>query len=509
MNLSIRHKLFIYMTVNILLFAILLFGSNTFFAEKYYTDYKKNILIESSRKLESLISGKDTAEEFKDEDLVHEISTIEKSIGGTILIGTDDGKLFYPRQNNRYATQKPVFTAIPPASNLKKPSIPPRSWFKSLITARRGVKSLEQYDENSFFVIRKDTNFEINTLRYQTELENGIVILVWVPMTGISESVAISNDFTAAVGLITIFVTGIWALYISGRFTRPIAEMSRITKKMADLDFSQVLRNDSEDEVGQLSQNINNLSDKLDDAINELNSRNLQLEQDIERERRLDRMRREFVSNVSHELKTPIFLIQGYADGLKSNIADDEEKRDFYCNVIMEESEKMNNLVKDLLDLSHIESGIFPVSKVNFSINPFINDIISKYEPLLLEKSICLDVDIEEGLEAYADPARMEQNIINLMNNAIDHIEGSRLIKLSVGAAEGKIRVTVFNTGQGIPEDAMDKIWSSFYKLDPARTRGLGGTGLGLSIVRAIQEAHGNGYGVSNRTNGVEFWFEI
>jgi len=508
MNMPIRLKLFIYMTVSIILFAILLYGSNTFFAEKYYTSYKKSILIESSKKLADLIVGKSTSTDFNDENLIYEISTIEKSIGGTIFIGTMDGKLFYPQQNDR-GFQRPVFLIEPTLNNKNKPNMPPNSLLGSFGQSQRRTADREQYDENSFFFITQDTNFKINTLRYQTKLENGVLILVWVPMSGISESAAISNKFTAIIGLIIILITGIWALYISGRFTHPIAEMNRITKKMAELDFSQVLKIDRKDEIGQLSQSINHLSYNLDDAINELNGRNKLLEQDIERERKLDHMRREFVSHVSHELKTPIFLIQGYADGLKSNVVSDEEKKNFYCDIIIEESEKMDNLVKDLLDLSQIESGIFPVNKTDFNINFIINDTISKYEPVLGKKNIHLEVDMAEVLEVNADPLRIEQIMLNLMNNAIDHAEGNKVIRLSVKPTSEKIRVSVFNSGSPIPNHALDKIWSSFYKIDQARTRGFGGTGLGLSIVRAIQEAHGNGYGVSNVEGGVEFWFDI
>jgi len=175
----------------------------------------------------------------------------------------------------------------------------------------------------------------------------------------------------------------------------------------------------------------------------------------------------------------------------------------------MEESEKMDNLVKDLLDLTQIESGIFPVNKSVFNIKLAINDTISKYEPVLSEKNIQLYVDMDEDLEVNADPVRIEQIMVNLINNAIDHAEGNKVIKLSVIKTAEKVRVSVFNTGRSIPDHALDKIWSSFYKIDQARTRGFGGTGLGLSIVRAIQESHANGYGVSNVESGVEFWFDI
>lgn len=511
MNLSIRFKLLIYMTVNILLFAVLLYGSNTFFAKKYYISHKKSTLIESSQKLSELVAGKATESDFNDENLIYEINTLEKSIGGTIFIGTLEGTLYYPLPNSRGAPPRPGFMTNPSFNPDKESSQnqPPRPAFGLAAPPRNEVKVWERYNQTSFFFITQDPNFKIETLRYQTQLNNGLVLLVWVPMAEISESAAISNDFTAIVGLITIIITGIWALFISGRFTRPITEINRITKKMSELDFSLTLKNDRKDEIGQLSQSINHLSHNLDKAINELNSRNKQLEQDIDHERKLDKMRREFVSNVSHELKTPIFLIQGYAEGLKANVAADEEKRDFYCDVIMEETEKMDVLVKDLLDLSQIESGMFPVNKTEFNVSMFIKDIISKYEPVLKEKNIDVDVEMEEELIADADPVRIEQVIINFMNNAMDHVDGKKVIKLTVKSTGNKIRVSIYNSGQPIPEESLDKVWSSFYKVDKARTRDFGGTGLGLSIVRAIQEAHANSYGVANLNDGVEFWFEM
>jgi len=512
MNLSVRFKLLVYMTVNIILFAVLLYGSNTFFAEKYYISHKKTTLIETGRKLSALIDGKTKASDFDDENLIYEINTLEKSIGGTIFIGTSDGTLYYPQQN-RGVLPRPGFNASPFYVVDKEPNGPPGpdsvTDQRAPRLPRRNIKEWERYDENSFFIITQDPNFKIDTLRYQTRLNNGLILLVWVPMAGISESAAISNNFTAIIGLITILITGIWALFISGRFTRPITEMNRITKNMSELDFSQTLKIDRKDEIGQLSQSINHLSDKLGEAIGELNSRNRQLEKDIDRERKLDKMRREFISNVSHELKTPIFLIQGYAEGLKTNIADDKKKRDFYCRVIMEEAEKMDALVKGLLDLSQIESGMFPVNKVPFNVSQLMEQIVSKYGPVLKEKNIHMDVETEEGLMAFADPARIEQAIVNFMNNAIDHADGKKVIKLAVKTAGHKIRVSVYNSGKPIPEAFLDKIWTNFYKIDKARTRGLGGTGLGLSIVRAIQEAHQNGYGVVNAEDGVEFWIDM
>ncbi|TZE81420.1 sensor histidine kinase [Calorimonas adulescens] len=509
MNLSIRFKLFIYMTVNIILFAILLYGSNTFFAEKYYISQKEHLLVQTGQKLLKLVDGKTTPEDFNDENLIYEINTLEKSIGGSIFIGTSDGTLFYPVQNGRNVPPRPGFPINPFYAPDKEQNPPGGLDLMILDQHKTRVKKWERYDDKSFFIITQDPNFKIDTLRYQIQLDSGLILLVWVPMAEITESASISNDFTAIVGLITVMITGIWALFISGKFTHPITEMNKITKKMAELDFSQTLKIDGEDEIGQLSRSINHLSHKLSEAIRELNDRNRRLEEDIERERKLDKMRREFISSVSHELKTPVFLIQGYAEGLKAGIADDKKKRDFYCDVIMEEAEKMDTLVKDLLTLSQIESGMFPVKKIPFNVSQLIKEIIFKYKPVLDEKGIHIEVDTEEALMAYADPARIEEAVVNFMNNAIDHVDEKKIIKLTAKPADQKIRISVYNSGMAIPEEALDKVWHSFYKVDKARKRALGGTGLGLAIVKAIQEAHKNAYGVANVDGGVEFWIEL
>lgn len=175
----------------------------------------------------------------------------------------------------------------------------------------------------------------------------------------------------------------------------------------------------------------------------------------------------------------------------------------------MEEAEKMDTLVKDLLTLSQLESGMFPVKKISFNVSQLIKEIIFKYKPVLDEKGIHIEVDTEEALMAYADPARIEEAIVNFMNNAIDHVDEKKIIKLTAKPADQKIRISVYNSGMAIPEEALDKVWHSFYKVDKARKRALGGTGLGLAIVKAIQEAHKNAYGVANVDGGVEFWIEL
>ncbi|MCR4441755.1 MAG: ATP-binding protein [Peptococcaceae bacterium] len=509
MSMSIRLKLFLYMTAGILLFAALLYGFNIFFIERYYTNHKKEALIEVRQELSRLTEGKTRHEDFEDEDLVFALEKIGKSRGIAISIGTLDGDIYYPFPHEfggfpkKAGDNNPFFVIDrsgdgPPKPAQKSPAPPPN-----------GIKSWEVRPDNSFFIITKDPRLMIDTLRYQAELDNGLILLLWVPMAEIAESAAISNNFTALIAVLTVFVTGIWALFISEKFTRPIKQMNRITRKMSELDFSETLQVAGQDEISQLSQSINNLSCKLDKAIRELDQKNKQLEQDIDRERKLDRMRREFISSVSHELKTPLFLIQGYAEGLRSNIAHDEDKRNFYCDVIMDEANKMDILVKDLLDLSMMESGMFSIKRVDFDLALLVKDVLKKLEPSFAEKGISLETQAPESLMVNADPVRTEQVLVNYLNNAINHAGGRKIVRISISGVNGKARISVYNTGARIPAESLDKIWTGFYKVDKARTRKSGGMGLGLSIVKAIQEAHRNEYGVNNVKEGVEFWFDV
>lgn len=502
MNKSIRYKLLSYMTVSIVLFALLLLGANTFFAEKYYVQHQKGILIKTSKEITQIITGLNKVSDFQDEDLIFALNRLEKSRGVSIVIGEGDGTLYYPILRNIKDQPRKIFD-INPFVDLKRQE-------SKLDNLRDNtIKSMVPYDNNSHFVITKDPNLKIDTLRYQTKLENDLTILVWMPMAAISESASVSNRFTAIVAIITIFISGLWFFYISDRFTQPIKEINKTAKRMAELDFSQNLDIKTEDEIGQLSKSINHLSFRLDNAIGELNRKNKQLEQDVDKGKKIDAMRREFVSNVSHELKTPIFLIQGYAEGLKTNIAADEEKRSFYYDVIMEEAEKMDVIVKDLLNLSQIESGDMDLARCDFDIRKLISETIKKLEPMIEEKNINIELDIEVREQANGDPVRIEQVILNYLNNAINHLDGHRQIKVTAKVQNEKIRVSVFNTGQHIPEELLDRIWISFYKVDKARTRSYGGTGLGLAIVKAIQKAHNNEYGVLNTESGVLFWFNL
>jgi signal transduction histidine kinase len=230
---------------------------------------------------------------------------------------------------------------------------------------------------------------------------------------------------------------------------------------------------------------------------------------DIERKTEIDEIRKEFLSNVSHELKTPIALIQGYAEGLKENINEDEESRDFYCEVIMDEANKMNNMVKKLLSLNELEFGNNQVNLEYFDIVALIKSVLGSTDILFKQKEVTLHFEQDESVYVWADELLIEQVVTNYISNALNHVSGQKIIEIKLIPRGDTVRVAVFNTGNNIPEDELDKIWIKFYKVDKARTREYGGSGIGLSIVKAIMNSHNKDCGVINRNVGVEFWFEL
>ena len=244
-------------------------------------------------------------------------------------------------------------------------------------------------------------------------------------------------------------------------------------------------------------------------ALAELKEKNEQLERDIAQKEKIDEMRKEFLSNVSHELKTPIALIQGYAEGLKEAVNSDEESRDFYCDVIMDEASKMNGMVKKLLDLNHIEFGDIELNPVDFDIVSVISNYLSASDILIKQKEVNLTFEDSDPVYVCADEYYVEEVFNNYFSNALNHVDGEKKISIRVEKLDSFAKISVFNTGENIPEESLPQIWDKFYNVDKARTREYGGSGVGLSIVKAIVEKMGGEYGAVNYNEGVEFYFTV
>lgn len=340
-------------------------------------------------------------------------------------------------------------------------------------------------------------------------LDDGSRFLMRSPLESIKESAEISNRFLIGLGSMLMLVGAALVWYLSRRMTTPIQELTALSEKMADLDFDVSYTSGGSNEIGRLGENFNRMSNRLESTISELKRANNRLKKDIEQKEKLEEMRNDFLGNVSHELKTPIALIQGYAEGLKEGVSDDPESRAFYCDVIMDEASKMNQMVKNLLTLNQLEFGDEDIVFERFNLTELIRGVLQSMEILAQQSEAEVIFRQEEPICVWADEFKTEQVVRNYISNAFHHVSGDKIVEVKMQVEDDKVKVSVFNTGTPIPEEDLKHLWDKFYKVDKAHTREYGGNGIGLSIVKAIMESFHQRYGVKNYGNGVEFWFEL
>lgn len=366
-------------------------------------------------------------------------------------------------------------------------------------------------DTKSYFTtIISDDRIHSEFVALFGKLDNGYMVFIRTPIESIKESVNVTNRFLLFVGAISIIAASVLSLFISESFTKPIKQVTAVAKNISELNFSKYCCIDTNDEIETLGNSINILSKKLETKIQELNNANIELEKDVEQKSKLAEMRSQFVSDVSHELKTPIALIQGYAEGLIDGIATTEEDKKYYLEVILDEANKMSSLTHDLLDLSNLEYGKNNLNIEKFNIIELVSGVIKKNEIIFNEKDIkCEFMHNEDELYVEGDVFRIEQVLTNYINNAIKNIDDNKQLKITVEQNKNKAKIIVFNSGKHIEKENLSRIWTKFYKVDSSRTRDLSGSGIGLSLVKAIMDQHKNHYGVNNAENGVEFWFEL
>ncbi len=382
---------------------------------------------------------------------------------------------------------------------------------------RKGFEPIILYEnENYEICIAVDPRMGIDYLELWGTLSGGDIIIMRTALNSIRESVSVSNRFLGYVGFVMVLLSAVIIWFVTKRITRPIGELAKLSERMTSLDFEAKYVSGGRNEIDVLGEHMNELSETLEKTISELKTSNNELKRDIEKKEKQDSMRQEFLSNVAHELKTPIALVQGYAEGLKDDIAESREDRDYYCDVIIDEAGKMNRLVKNLMTLNELEFGDDKISLERFDLTNLVKGCIQANDLLIRQNDITLDFNVDTQVFVWSDEFKTEQVITNYLSNAIhycsepaDNSGGGKRIVIRFKEGDGVVRVQVFNTGEPVPEDSLPHLFEKFYKVDKARTREYGGSGVGLSIVKAIMDALNKDYGVENHSNGVTFWFEL
>lgn len=458
---------------------------NTTLLPRYYMHNKKEVLMENYQ----TISNASAQNELESDEFAVTFDNLCSNGNIMALILQQDGKVLRSSVNDLDALRTEFWDVL-----------------------LHGDKMEVLYSNKQYQLLKKtDTRLDSEYLVLVGVLENGDMVLMRTAVESIRESAAISNRFLLFAGAAAIVASILVAFFTTRHITKPLQQLTDISKRMVDLDFNAKYESDQSNsyEVEELGNHINRLSENLERTISELKTANVELQDDIEKKIQIDEMRKEFLSNVSHELKTPLALIQGYAEGLQECINDDAESREFYCEVIIDEADKMNRMVKKLLTLNQLEFGNDQVIMERFDMTELIRGVANSTKILMEQKGIRLELENSEEAWVWGDEFKVEEVITNYMSNAINHADGEKLIRVFYTRSEDKLRVSVFNTGHPIPEEDIEKIWVKFYKVDKARTREYGGSGIGLSIVKAIMDSFHQRCGVINHEDGVEFWMEL
>ena len=488
---SVRIKLFFTICVVIALVIILLVLTNNVVLEKFYLYNKTKIMKHIYEEINTSYNN-----ELPYEELEKNLKTLAINNNLDIIIETDENVIMLATDNYK----KDYTEKIENLNQIKKNGENIQILYKG---KNININLIKEYDT------------KINYIIVSAYLDNGAKLYMKTPTADLKESARISNNVLIAIGSAVIIISGIIASFISRKFATPILELNSIAKKMSDLDFSQKYQvENSEDEIDNLGKSINIMSEKLEKTIKQLTINNSELERDIERKSKIDEMRKQFISDVSHELKTPIALIQGYAEGLVENVNVDDESRKFYANVILDEANKMDRLVKQLLELMRIEYGKLEFNNENFDIVSLIVEVIKKCNVMLEENNIKMYFEINNVIMVNADIFYIEQILINYLTNAIKYskeVNNERKIEINIllDAEKNKVRVNIFNSGDNINEEELQRIWGRFYKIDSSRNRENGGTGIGLAYVKAIMNNYKNEFGAINKPDGIEFFFEL
>lgn len=447
-------------------FTILLVGMGTFmnkaFLEKYYIYKTERSFLQFQKEIEQVYL--DSPDEINTL-----ITDIDKNEGVNILILDEKMNVMY--------------------SSYFKNRI------KDIVVSKKIQNMIKRYylwqEEGYMYQVLERTNGLPPKIFFTSTLGDDVFLVITKSIKGIRESVAVANEFYLASGFVMIAIGIGGVLFLSHRISDPIIKMNHIARDMSYLEFGEKIDITSNDEIGELAKSINLLSDKLSDSIKSL-------QDDIEE-------RKVLVRDISHELKTPIAVIKGYVEGLKYNVVEDEQARENYYDVIVEECDRINELIKELLDLSKLEDMSSELQVSQVSIKNLIDNSINKLQHIADMRSVDIRVTCEKDILVHVDEHLMERVIDNLISNAIKYANSQGYVHINLKEKNQGCELRIFNTGNNIPVESLDQIFNVFYKVDQVRGRDNEGHGIGLAIVKRIMEMHKGTYIAENESNGVAF----
>ena len=509
-RLSLRMKSGMYVLGFTLFFILTLIGAIGFGFNHYFYESKKAAMVDASRQISRIYAEQGQGGE-------EDIDMVSQNVGVDVLIVDNRQLVYSSRPSRRVWVSRPKMDENDVVVVVGKETEAQKHDANAKMPQHiRELMALLHGQEPDASTIGKVRFYELdNNFRYYdlvTRMDNGAYLLMICPLAPMQESIYLVQKFIITCGVIWLIVAVIGTVLLTNKMISPLLELKRLSVAMAHLDFTKKWQGTQTDEIGELGASLNALSAQLDEALKALKQSNAELQKQLDKAKEVEHMRQSFIFAVSHELKTPLAIIQGYAEGLNS-LQIDEAARERYCHVIQSETEKMDNLVKSLLNLSRLETGSFRLEKTVFDFSALADEAKDRFANVIQKKKISMTWDIPDEMTVFGDPEQMDSVLGNFLSNAIDYTPVGGKIVVSSKEGDDAYTVSIYNQGIQIPEECQTRIWEPFYKVDTARSRNVhrtfGGHGLGLGIVSALLKLHGQQYGVRNEADGVTFWFTI
>ncbi|GFP76831.1 sensor histidine kinase [Clostridium fungisolvens] len=457
-----------------------------FFFERFYTDKKTNLLVASVESFKDSYSGTTNRNA-----IISGLNNLQYSASAQAGIYSSNGLPMFGSDQSLDVTSS-IFNSLISPDNIS-----------DIFSSGKTLSQVYDDKKHNIKHIVVITPMSINT-------KNDSILITVYSFQSIKEASSIIGQFYKYIFIALIFIGLILSFIYSDLISKPLKRLNKVARKMSSMDFTEKCIADREDEIGDLAKTLNFLSENLSNALTDLRTKNQKLQADIEKERKLEKIRKDFIAGVSHELKTPIGIIEGYAEGLKDNIVDGEAK-DIYLDIIIDESNKMNKLVMDMLELSRLESDSNKLQIDTFDIIALTNEILFKYSNNFAEKNLKINKSYsdENIIMVIGDEFKIESVITNFITNAIKYTNENESINIFIGVDNTKALFSIENTGAFLQKDDLEKVWVQFYRVDKARSRSEGSSGLGLAIVKQMLTQHNSTFGVRNTANGVEFFFDL
>lgn len=483
LKMSISYKWSI--ILGLMVIALLLIGLviNHFFFYDYYLSHEKNDMLSFSRALDEANGDAEVVEE-----LIYEMTNKKQVTIGIVTDSATDS--FDYNLLKRHLSRGKNFGAQP-----------------TIDYPEDSKKQLEE--EGYFFLNISESLLKLPQLALIYQLSSGEVLLISMPLEVVNQTANIAIKFNVMIAGVLILLSMVVVYFLSKSMTKPIISLSNMAKQISELDFSQRFEGQSKDEMGALGAYINDMSQTLENTLHSLKKSNDQLTIDLAEKEKIVQMRKSFIANISHELKTPIALVMSYTEGIRDNKTLTDEDKKQYLEVIEKEAYHMDHLVKDLLDLTELEYDASSLNIGTLDFSSLIDETLDPYYLWIKEKQLKIHIDKKDMIMIQGDKKRLGQALGNLIINGLDHCPKEGYLSLGVEEEKESIKFKIYNSGSKLDEKNNQELFHRFYKGDVKVKRTLGGSGIGLSILAAVIEKHHGKYGAENKDEGVEFWFEI